>query len=99
MWRFKLGDMWFRKNKNAPAANLIDSTLLVDEVMRTWPQTIRVFLGHGMKCVGCPIGVFHTVEDACAEHHVDSQGFVAALEEAATLPRTAAHSDEDSAIK
>ena len=39
----------------------IDFEMTVDEVMRRWPATIRVFLDFRMGCVGCPIGGFHTV--------------------------------------
>src|SRR6188508_1909479 len=49
----------------------LGSTLLVDDVMRRWPATIRVFLDHKMRCIGCPIAAFHTVDDACHEHQVD----------------------------
>ena len=52
---------------------------LVDEVMRTRPETIHVFLKYRMGCVGCPIATFHTVEDACREHGVDREAFLAAL--------------------
>jgi len=57
----------------------IEPNILVDDVMRRWPTTIRVFLDFRMKCVGCPIACFHTVEDACREHAVDLESFVAAL--------------------
>lgn len=57
----------------------ITSDQLVDDIMRRWPQTIRVFLDHRFHCVGCPIGCFHTVEDACREHHADPRIFLAAL--------------------
>ena len=40
---------------------------LVDEVMRSYPTTIRVFLDFKMGCVGCPIACFHTIDDACLE--------------------------------
>jgi len=43
------------------------------------PQTIRVFLRFKMRCVGCPIACFHTVDDACREHGVDRDAFLAAL--------------------
>lgn len=46
----------------------VEPTQLVDDVMRQWPETIRVFLNHKMRCVGCPIGCFHTIDDACREH-------------------------------
>ena len=61
----------------------IESTQPVDDVMRRWPATIRVFLNHRMRCVGCPIACFHTVEDACREHKVDRAAFLADLRAAA----------------
>jgi len=61
----------------------IESTQLVDDVMRRSPATIRVFLNHAMHCVGCPIGCFHTVADACREHDVDLAVFLADVRQAA----------------
>jgi hybrid cluster-associated redox disulfide protein len=55
---------------------------LVDEVMRSHPATIRVFLDFKMSCVGCPIACFHTVDDACVEHGVERDVFLQALGEA-----------------
>jgi hybrid cluster-associated redox disulfide protein len=52
---------------------------IVGEVMTARPATIRVFLDFRMGCVGCPILAFHTVDDACMEHGVDRDEFLAAL--------------------
>jgi hybrid cluster-associated redox disulfide protein len=52
---------------------------LVDDIMHRWPATIRVFVDHGMGCVGCPVGSFHSVEDACREHGIDQGDFLSAL--------------------
>ena len=60
----------------------IESCLLVDDVMRRWPATIRVFLDFRMSCVGCPIASFHSVDEACHEHGVDRDSFMAALRNA-----------------
>jgi hybrid cluster-associated redox disulfide protein len=49
----------------------IDPHMMVDEIMRRWPATIRVFIPNRMLCIGCPIGVFHTVLDACDAHDLD----------------------------
>ena len=57
----------------------IESTDLVDDIMRRWPVTIRVFPDHRMRCVGCPIACFHTVDDACREHQADHAKFLADL--------------------
>ncbi|WP_445500680.1 DUF1858 domain-containing protein [Microvirga sp. G4-2] len=62
----------------------VESTQLVDDVMRQWPATIRVFLNHQMRCVGCPIACFHTVDDACREHGSDRVRFLADLQAAIT---------------
>jgi hybrid cluster-associated redox disulfide protein len=64
----------------------IESTQPVDDVMRRWPATIRVFLNHRMHCVGCPIACFHTVEDACREHEVDLTDFLDDIRAAAARP-------------
>jgi hybrid cluster-associated redox disulfide protein len=54
--------------------------MLVDDVMRRWPATVRCFLSVRMKCIGCPFAVFHTVADACIEHNVIEKEFMRSLE-------------------
>lgn len=54
----------------------IDLSTPVDDIMRKWPGTIRAFLNHRMNCPGCPIACFHTVADACREHHVEVDDFL-----------------------
>lgn len=46
------------------------SDLCVSEIMERWPTTIGVFIDYGMHCIGCPIGVFHTLSDAADEHGI-----------------------------
>ena len=58
---------------------------MVGDVMSACPATIRVFLDFRMGCVGCPIAAFHSVSDACGEHGVDRDDFLAALRAAATV--------------
>ena len=53
----------------------IDPVMTVDEIMRRWPETIRVFIRNRMLCIGCPIGIFHTVKDACDAHRIDEKTF------------------------
>jgi hybrid cluster-associated redox disulfide protein len=67
----------------SPSGCRINPELLVDEVMRQWPETIRVFLDFRFGCVGCPIACFHTVAEASLEHGVDCAAFVEALRAAA----------------
>lgn len=60
----------------------IQPDLSVDEIMRRWPATIGVFMRMQMLCVGCPIGTFHTIVEACTEHGVLEDAFSRELEAA-----------------
>lgn len=64
---------------------LTDPDLPLDELMTQWPETVSVFLKHGMLCVGCLISPFHTVTDACREYHLNEDAFLTELMEAAGL--------------
>ncbi|WP_424930468.1 DUF1858 domain-containing protein [Amaricoccus tamworthensis] len=59
-----------------------DLNLPLADLMTYWPDTIQVFLRHKMLCVGCLIGPFHTIVDACAEYDLDESTFLAELQEA-----------------
>ena len=63
----------------------IEIDTLVDDIMRRWPATVRVFLDYRMGCVGCPIAAFHTVNNSCREHGVDAATFLTALRRRAGL--------------
>jgi hybrid cluster-associated redox disulfide protein len=54
--------------------------MTVDEVMSRWPASIRVFIDFRMKCVGCPIAAFHSVEDASREHEIDGPALLRSLQ-------------------
>lgn len=56
--------------------------LTLPEVMRKWPTTVPVFLRHGMLCVGCRVGPFHTIADACAAYDLDEAAFRRELSDA-----------------
>jgi hybrid cluster-associated redox disulfide protein len=71
--------------------DLENPDLALSDLMTRWPETISVFLGHRMLCVGCMIGPFHTVVDACDEYHLDEDVFrrdLAAAIRAALAPRS-----------
>ena len=51
--------------------NLNASIESVDEVMRKHPQTVRVFLKHNMRCVGCPIASYHDLGDVSRIYGLD----------------------------
>lgn len=67
----------------------IDPDMSVDEIMRRWPATMGVMIRRKMLCIGCPIGVFHTVADAAAAHSMEEADLGAGLI-AAIMPTSVA---------
>jgi hybrid cluster-associated redox disulfide protein len=61
--------------KTAPT---LDMT--VDQMMKRWSASIRVFIDFKMSCVGCPIASFHSVDEASREHTIDATVFLGALQ-------------------
>jgi len=65
--------------------SLDDPELTLADLMRRWPETLPVFIARGMLCVGCYIGPFQTIRDACIEYAVDRQTLLAELRAAIRL--------------
>lgn len=66
----------------ASSTSLIDIGMPLSVLIAQRPETIAVFLRYKMLCVGCVIGPFHTIVNACAKHWVEQTDFVQALERA-----------------
>lgn len=64
-----------------------DADTPLSELMASHPETIAVFQRYDMLCVGCLVGPFHCISDACFEHEVDAAEFEAALEAAVNPER------------
>lgn len=56
--------------------------LPVGAIMSRWPATIGVFMALRLHCIGCPIGMFHKLEDAAAEHGLELEDLLQAVEAA-----------------
>ena len=63
--------------------SMLTPDMTVDQVMKRWPASIRVFLDFRMGCVGCPIATFHSVDEASREHEIDAAVFLSALQRVA----------------
>jgi len=62
---------------------VIDTKMIIDEVMERYPGTVAVFLQFGMDCYGCSMARFESVRDGAAAYNVDLHLLVQALNEAA----------------
>ena len=66
-------------------AKIDDPDLHLADLVKRWPETIPVFMRHNMLCVGCLVGPFHTIEDACTEYGLDPETFLSELIQATNL--------------
>ena len=49
----------------------ISKDMPIGEVVQTYPQTIEVFLKHGLMCFGCAIARFESLEQGALAHGID----------------------------
>ena len=51
--------------------NTISKEMPIGEVVQNYPQTIEVFLRHGLMCFGCAIARFENVEQGAMAHGIN----------------------------
>ena len=51
--------------------NTITKEMPIGEVVQNYPQTIEVFLQHGLMCFGCAIARFENVEQGAMAHGIN----------------------------
>ncbi|MFN2226493.1 MAG: DUF1858 domain-containing protein [Anaerolineae bacterium] len=49
----------------------ISKQMPIGQVVQQYPQTVEVFLRHGLMCFGCAIARFENVEQGAAAHGID----------------------------
>jgi hybrid cluster-associated redox disulfide protein len=49
----------------------IKKEMPIGEVVQKYPQTVEVFLKHGLMCFGCAIARFENVEQGAMAHGID----------------------------
>ncbi len=61
---------------------MISKDMSITEVVTKHPRTARVFVEHGMGCLGCAAAQFENIEQGAKAHGVDVEVLVKALNEA-----------------
>lgn len=49
----------------------ITKDMTIQEVVEKNPETIRVFLEHGLHCIGCAVARFENIEQGAMAHGID----------------------------
>jgi hybrid cluster-associated redox disulfide protein len=45
--------------------------MTIQEVVESNPETIRVFMEHGLHCIGCAVARFENIEQGAMAHGID----------------------------
>jgi hybrid cluster-associated redox disulfide protein len=64
----------------------ITKEMPIGEVVQKYPQTVEVFLRHGLMCFGCAIARFENVEQGAVAHGINVDALMKDLN--AAVPRT-----------
>lgn len=57
----------------------ITEDMIIGDLVRNYPQAIKVLSEHGMGCVGCPSAQAESIGDACKVHGMDINSLLKAL--------------------
>ena len=57
----------------------IKKEMTIAEVVQKYPQTVEVFLRHGLMCFGCAIARFENIEQGAVAHGIDVPALVTDL--------------------
>lgn len=60
----------------------IEKTMGILEVVQKHPQTVEVFMKHGMGCLGCAAAHFENIEQGAAAHGINIDALIADLNKA-----------------
>ena len=63
----------------------ITKDMSIGDIVQKYPESVRVFLSHGLMCIGCAAARFENLEQGALAHGVDVETLVkdlnAAVEE------------------
>ena len=48
----------------------------IGQVVQTYPQTVEVFLRHGLMCFGCAIARFENIEQGAMAHGINVEALM-----------------------
>ena len=50
---------------------MIYKHMSIDDVVKTYPETVAIFERHGLGCVGCQAALFENIEQGAEIHGID----------------------------
>ncbi len=72
------------ENKNAQA---ITPEMAIGDVIGRYPNTVPVFMGHGLACVGCAVARFENIGQGAMAHGINIDALMQDLNRAVQQPQ------------
>ncbi len=66
---------------------MITKDMRITEVIHEFPETLEIFMDHGVGCIGCHAAEYETLEEGIALHGIDIDKFVQLLNEKVEVER------------
>ncbi len=64
------------------AEQKITKEMPIGDVVRKHPETVPVFMKHGLHCIGCAVAAFESIAEGAAAHGIDVDALVTDLNQA-----------------
>ena len=61
----------------------ITKDMTIDEVVNQNPETMIVFMRHGLHCVGCHVSAYESIEEGATAHGINVDALVSDLNKVA----------------
>lgn len=65
--------------EEAVMADAVTKEMPIGDVVRAHPETIEVFMKHGLHCIGCAVAAFESIAEGATVHGIDIDALIADL--------------------
>lgn len=62
----------------------ITKEMTIEQVVSEYPETMLVFMRHGLHCVGCHVSAYESIEEGAMAHGINVDALVADLNKVVT---------------
>jgi hybrid cluster-associated redox disulfide protein len=60
---------------------VINAEMAIGDVLKKYPESLKVFLSHGLMCVGCAVARFENIRQGATAHGIDVDTLIKDLNE------------------
>ncbi len=66
----------------------ITKEMTIEEVVSQYPETMMVFMRHGLHCVGCHVSAFESIEEGALAHGINVDALISDLNKVVAMRKS-----------